>query len=324
MIALHRIKWSGYSSIDLDLIIDCCFDPDSGETSSFLNREAVATDSYRGDYRRIHNFKYNEFFTPKFTFIKRGFGDFSADDYRRLMSWLTSKSTTGVLTAYRDDSEVVEFECIGNWGEIQPYKMANHRTVGVTAVFETTSPWAYSPIKTVTATITQPTILNIECNTDDWDTPVYPKITIEQSNDIVVNVTEDIFHNLRYNNNYIDGTIYRCGDKCYWETINENGNLSQYENDYKNRPLNWFTTSVSLYNETTELETYIKGNTANEKIIIDGANKLITTESKSRSVIGNDFAFKWLPLVRGENKIHIIGNCTITFEWREPIKLGEY
>jgi hypothetical protein len=290
--------------------------------------------------------------------------------------------------------------------------MANHRTVGVTAVFETTSPWAYSPIKTVTATITQPTILNIECNTDAWDTPVYPKITIEQSNDIVVNITKDMADGIFNNNNYIDGTVYHYNGKYYWKNIGDTyytktievtssdtetfvgddvryyipptpvtmlptsinssdienlvitcgsgvfttnyaGNgvvliqgyldtysavasitiackirktsankVVLYENDVNSSQ--FYTTSVSLYNETVELETYVKGNTANETIIIDGTNKLITTESKSRSIIGNDFAFKWLPLVRGENKIHIIGNCTITFEWREPIKLGEY
>ena len=49
-----------------------------------------------------------------------------------------------------------------------------------------------------------------------------------------------------------------------------------------------------------------------------------TTESKARSVIGNDFAWKWLPLAPGGNRIRITGNCTITFEWREPIKIGEF
>jgi hypothetical protein len=182
MIALHRIKYNGYSSIDFDVLCDCAFDSDSGEMSSFLNREAVASDSYRGDFRRIYNFKYNEFFAPKFTFVKKDFSDFTQDEYRRLVSWLTSKSTTSVLTAYRDNSEVVEFEIIGGWGEIQAYKITNHRIIGVTAVFESVTPWALSPIKTITQTITQPTIINIGCHTDDWESPVYPRITIKQLN----------------------------------------------------------------------------------------------------------------------------------------------
>lgn len=322
MLALNRIKYNGYSSVDLDLIVDCAFDGDHGETSSFLNREAVATDSYRGDYRRIHNFKWNEFFAPKFTFIKRDFGDFSAEDYRRLMSWLTSKSTTSVLTAYRDDSEVVEFECIGGWTEIQAYKIANHRTVGVTAVFESIAPWALSPVKTITQTIAQPTILNIKCNTDDWESPIYPKITIQQSNDIIVNITSDMASNIFHNDNYIEGTVYHCNSTYYWKAVDDNGQIVSYTDTANNS--GFYTTSVLLCNETANVKTFIKGNTANETVIVDGANKLVVTENNARSVIGNDFAWKWLPLVYGDNTIRIVGNCTITFEWRDPIKLGEY
>ena len=79
-----------------------------------------------------------------------------------------------------------------------------------------------------------------------------------------------------------------------------------------------------LYNATANVKTYIKGNTANETIIIDGANKLMFTEKDARKVLGNDFAWIWLPLIKGENIIRVVGNCTVTFEWREPIKIGEY
>ena len=322
MISLHRIKYNGYSSVDFDVLCDCAFDSENGEVSSFLNREAVASESYRGDFRRIHNFKHNEFFTPKFTFIKNDFSDFSAEEYRHLVSWLTSKSTTGVLTAYRDDSEVIEFEAIGGWGEIQPYKIANHRTVGVTAVFESVSPYAYSPIKTITQTVTQPTVLNIKCNTDDWESPVYPRITIQQSNDTVVNITSAMASTIFNNDNYIDSTVYHCDGTYYWKAADENGQIVSYTDTANNSGFS--TTSVMLYNETANLKTYIKGNTANETIIIDGANKLMFTEMDGRKILGDNFAWKWLPLIRGDNAIRIVGNCTVTLEWREPIKLGSF
>lgn len=322
MLALNRITYNGFSSVDLNLIIDCAFDSDSGETSSFLNREAVATDNYLGDYRRIHNFKYNEFFAPKFTFIKRDFSDFSASEYRRLVSWLTSKSTTSVLTAYRDASTSVEFEIIGGWTEIQAYKLANSRTVGVTAVFESVTPWALSPIKTVTRTINEPTIINVSCTTDDWESFIYPKITIKQSNNIAVNITSEMATGVFFNDNYIEGTVYHCDGTYYWKAPNDNGELVLHADTTP--PQSWFTTSVLLYNESTDVKTYIKGNTANETIVIDGANKLVFTARNARKVLGNDFAWKWLPLKSGDNNIRVVGNCEITFEWREPIKLGEY
>lgn len=322
MLALNRITYAGFSSVDLNLIIDCAFDSDSGETSSFLNREAIATDSYLGDYRRIHTFKHNEFFAPKFTFIKRDFSDFSASEYRRLVSWLTSKSTASVLTAYRNESDNVEFELIGGWTEIQPYKLANHRTVGVTAVFESVTPWAMSPIRKVEAIITQPTILNIQCNTDEWESFIYPKITIKQSGNIIVDITRDMASMIWNNNNYTEGTVYHCDGIYYWKTLNANGNLSNYMDTTP--PSNWYTTSVVLYNETTDTETYIKGNTANETVVLDGANRLIYTEGNLDRVCGNDFGWKWLPLKMGENVIKVVGNCEITIEWRNVIKLGEY
>jgi hypothetical protein len=321
MIALHKIKYNGYSSIDFDVLCDCAFDSESGEVSSFLNREAVASESYRGDFRRIHNFRYNEFFTPKFTFVKRDFSDFTADEYRRLVSWLTSKSTTSVLTAYRDDSNV-EFEAIGGWGDIQPYKIANHRTIGVTAVFESVSPYALSPIQKRTVVVKHPADLFISCNTDDWESPVYPRITIQQTNDIIVNLTSEMASTLFEHDNYIDGTVYHCNGVYYWKAMDENGQMTYYKDATNTSGFD--TTSVMLHNETANVKTYIKGNTANETIIIDGANKLMFTEKDGRKVLGNDFAWKWLPLVRGYNIVHIVGNCTVTFEWREPIKLGEF
>ncbi len=322
MIALHRVKYAGYSSIDFDVILDCALDSDNGEVSTFLNREVVASERYDGSFRSIHKLKYNEVFAPKFTFIKNNFQEFEYEEHRRLLSWLTSKSTTSVLTAYRDDSECVGFECFGGWTEIQSYKIANNRTIAVTAVFESVSPYAYSPIKTVTQTITQPTILNIKCNTDDWESPVYPKITIKQSNDTVVNITSAMASTIFNNDNYIDGTVYHYDGTYYWRAADQNGQIVSYTDTANNSGL--FTTSVFLYNETANVKTYIKGNTANETVIIDGTNKLIFTEMDSRKVLGNDFSWKWLPLVLGDNAIRIVGNCTVTLEWREPIKISEF
>lgn len=322
MIALHRITYNSYSSVDFNLIVDCSFDSDSGEVSSFLSREAVASESYRGDFRNIHTFRWNEYFAPKFTFIKRDFSDFTVVEYRRLISWLTSKSTTSVLTAYRDDSEVIEFEIIGGWGEIQPYKLANNRTVGVTAVFESTAPYAFSPVKTITHTITHPTVINVRCDTDDYESLVYPQITIQQTNDTVVNITASMASTILQDSNYIDGTVYHYSGTYYWKTVNSNGKIQSYYDTTNTSNID--TTSVYIKNDTLNVDTYIKGNVANETIVLDGANKLITSENGMRSVIGNDFAWKWLPLIYGDNSIKIIGNCTITFKWREPIKLGEF
>ncbi len=199
MIAANRIRWVGVFSNELnmpDLITDCAFDSDNSEVSTYLNREAVASESYDGRNKRTIRMKYTESFSPKFTFIKKGFGDFEPDEVRTLLKYLTSKDTTGLLEAYCDDSNVVSWATIGNWSEIQLYKIANQRTVGVTAVFDSCMPYALSDLYTVTKTITAAdNKITINIDTDD-NKPVYPRVTIQTNgNDIkFINTHTDFFN----------------------------------------------------------------------------------------------------------------------------------
>lgn len=323
MIAINRFKFNNYSSVDFDLITDLCFEGgDNGETSTFLQKEANSSERYDGTFHNVTRYKYNETLNPTIMLIKQGFGDFSMEENRRILAWLTSKHTASWLTVYHDDSEVVSYELLGGFSSVEAYKLGNGRIVGYICQWESVSPYAYSPIKTITQTITSPTVMNIKCNTDEWEAPVYPKITIKQSNDTVVNITSAMASTIFNNDNYIDGTVYHCDGTYYWKAVDDNGQIVSYTNTTNDSGLQ--TTSVMLYNETANVKTYIKGNTANETIIIDGANRVVSTENDSRSVLGNDFAWEWLPLMYGDNKIRIVGNCEITLMWREPIKPGDY
>lgn len=275
MISLNRIRFGGIFSSELnmpDLIMDCAFDSDNSEISTFLTREAVASESYDGRNRRISSFKYTENFAPKFTFIKKGFKDFSQEDVRALLKYLTSKDTTGLLEAYNDDSNVISWASIGNFSEIQLYKIANKRVVGVTAVWDSISPFAFSDLYTVTKTITATdNKITINIDTDD-NKPVYPRVTIQTSSADVkfVNKHTDLLNN----------------SKSY--------------------------SSLELAN-----------NNSGEKIIVDGANKIISSSSTKR-IFGDDFNWVWLELHDGKNELTIEGNCTVTIEYREVRKIGEY
>ena len=156
MIAPNRIKYAGVFSNELnipDLIMDVALDSDDGETATYLNRESVASESYDGRYKRIHKFKYTETFSPKFTFMKSNFGDFEMDEVRFVLKWLTSKDTTALLETYYDYSNVVGWASIGGWTEIQTFKLANNRTIAITATWDSISPFAMSDLYTVTKTI---------------------------------------------------------------------------------------------------------------------------------------------------------------------------
>lgn len=275
MVSPHRIKYNRIFSNELnmpDLIMCVAFDSDNGETPTFLKREAVASESHDGRYKRIHGFKYTETFAPKFTFMKQDFGDFTIDEVRIVLKWLTSKDTTALLETYYDDSSVVSWASIGGWVDLQTHKLANNRTVAITAVWDSVSPFAFSDLYTITKTITEEdNKITINIDTDD-NKPVYPRVTIQT-----------------------------------------NGNNITFINEHTD----FFNVSKS-YNS---LE--LKNNASEEKIIVDGANKILSSSSTKR-IFGDDFNWVWLELYDGKNEITVNGTCDVTLEWREVRKVGEY
>ena len=205
MISAQRIEWGNLDSLEFDLITCLSFDGDNGNTSSFLNQDGISTEYYDG-HRTIHRAKTNEYFNPTFTFLKEGFGDFSVEDQRRVLSWLSS-SKPGWLNVYQDDSNVISFRCFGIWESIELYKLGNSRVVGFVVSFASTHAHAFSrpmtwpqnidslpeyeyqKINSITPENTQ---FTIECETDEYGKVLYPKITIKyNSEDIYFPVSSD-------------------------------------------------------------------------------------------------------------------------------------
>ena len=334
MIAPYRISWNGYSSRDFDVLTELAFDGDSGETNTFLNRQAVVSETYDGSLKRGHTYKWNEALAPKITFIKEDFGDFSQSENRKMLTWLTGKKTAGFLSIYHDDSEVISYEILGNWTEIQQYKLGNGRIVGYTAVFESLTPYAFSALQTVTKDVSDPSdnTFPINLETDDPENAVFPKVTIQQ--DIVTSVVE-IDHAMTDQDEWQEGTVYHyaAGNQYYWVDVNgtkqtQSTNTSGIE-----------TTGIVITNTYADdnqishrVTTKVKNNTKGEIVILDGANKVISS-SRTTRIFDEDFYgsfddsfvhWNWLPLYKGKNEIKVIGNCTVKIEYRYPIKCGEY
>jgi hypothetical protein len=425
MVSPHKIKFNQISSEELnviDLIMCVAFDSDNGETSTFLGREAVASESYDGRYKNVTRYKYNELFSPRFTFMKKNFGNFTMEEVRQVLKWLTSLDTASLLNVYYDDSEVVSWSAVGGWTEINTYKLANNRTVGITAVFEAVTPYALSRLYTATKTITATdNKLTIDIDTDD-NKPVYPKITIQEKG-LVVNLPTNVsFNNINDMAGYVENTIYHnesdgyyyykaftptfmqgptlpdyvnwttveanrkytnadifatntfyhyeYEDMYYWkkdgvfyeeptrpvygdwktkdgtkvytasDTFEEKTIYSYNNNYYWMAPYSFYksntlpsltTTSVKIINQhynffnqpSTPVTMVVKNNTSTEKIVIDGANR-IPWSTNTRRIFGSDFDWNWLPLYDGKNELTVEGNCTVTLEWREVRKVGEF
>ena len=278
MVSPQKIKYNGvFSDIglgDLDIIFDVAFDSDNGTTSSYLNRSAIASESHDGRYKNTTKYKYDELFSPQFTIVKKDFSDFTQEQVRRVLKYLTSTDKPALLEVYYDgESNVVDWACIGGWISIETYKIANSRTIGIVAQFEAVTPFAFSDIYTVTKTISSSTDNKITINIDTDDNhPVYPRIIIQESGTGV-----------KFINKHID-----------------------------------FFNQAKIYESVA-----LTNNTPGEKIIIDGANKIISS-SHTKRIFGDDFNWQWLELYDGKNEITIDGNCEVTLEYRAVIKIGEY
>ena len=474
MISPYRIKYAGIASNELnipDLITCVAIDSDNGESSSFLNRESVASESYDGRYKRIHQMKYTEVFAPKITFMKSDFKDFSMEDVRAVMKWLTMKDTTALLEVFYDDSNVVSWASIGGFVELQTYKLANNRTIAITATWDSISPFAFSDLyaptqnvatkintimhywtsttvsgatapqylftnvrepkigtevysvpRAITNTVidapmtfygaisvvnddgsyrvndtvlrltynntktkrTYSNKITIDIDTDD-NKPVYPRITINHgystTSTVVPHAVVPLLPHITFGGlvdmqNYVENTVYYNEVKniYYWKTsepvwrseatkpnyegwvivevtrayTNEDtyasntfyhyadGNMYYWIDPYNfhssDKNPNLQTTSVKITNQhydffgqpSDPVVMIVKNNTPTEKIVMDGANKIVSTDRTGR-IFGDDFVnWQWLELYDGKNEITIEGDCEVTLQYRTVIKCGEF
>lgn len=375
MVSAQKIKYNGVFSNeglgDLEIVLDVAFDSDNGAMSSYLNRSAVAAESHDGRYKNTTKYKYDELFSPQFTIVKKDFSDFTQEQIRRLLKYLTSTDKPTLLEVYYDgESDEVDWACIGGWTNIETYKIANSRTVGVIAQFEAITPYVTSKLYSVTKTISSPTNISIDIDTDD-NKPVCPRITIKHGyNNVshaIINIPNDVEYDIY--SDMVPNTVYFNGSTYYWKSdipafcvgsvapdynwttvtretayteadeIEEN-TIYYYTSDKKYRWIDPYTfkaseedpklnlTSVRFINRHEDrpdelIVTTVKNNTPTENVVLDGANKIVSSD-RIRRIFGDDFNLQHLELYDGKNEITIEGNCEVTLEWREVRKIGEY
>jgi hypothetical protein len=169
----------------------------------------------------------------------------------------------------------------------------------------------------------------VYCNdtTHYWKTsePVWRSATTAPNYDgwATVEVTRAYTEDDAYANNtfyhYADINMYYWVDPYSFHEASEDPNLQ--------------TTSVKITNKYYDVTgqvvvgsaiMIVKNNAPTEKIIVDGSNKVISSSSTKR-IFDDDFVnWTWLPLYDGKNELTVEGNCTVTLEYREVRKVGEY
>lgn len=188
MIAPKKILWNGLSSIEMGCRTELAFDADDGATESYLNRESVSSDNHDGSLRKVHMYRYSDVLSSQITFIKEDCTDFSRDENRKMLSWLTSKKTSGILSIFYENGDYAEYELIGNFVEVEQQKMANGRVVGYVCTFECVSPYAYSLVHTLSYDINNSSSFVIKSHSDELESYIHPKITIKTTSatDVVI------------------------------------------------------------------------------------------------------------------------------------------
>lgn len=361
MVAPYRIKFRGQTNIDFDLLCDLSFDSDHGNTDSFLAKESMSSNVYDGSRRNVHGYRYTDVMNVSFTLIKRDYTDITDRERRKIIAWLTGSNKVEELTIYKDDSEVVSYRLLGGFTNIEHYKMANNRDVGVVATFEHIAPYAYSPVKTRTINVPKDgQSIIIKCRTDVYEKPLYPKIQVTIGDSLYLPITKDpmrddayeMLDNIvyKFNNTYYvkvngqkqtvsgifatnienqtpdlstNGKYYLCStDRYIYKGILNDQNIPAWEKISKVGA--GFVIKNTFYENGQDitLTSSVIDCYENEVITLDGDNKLIASSETPMRIIGDSFNWEWIYFVPGENHIEIAGDCTVTFQWVEPIKIG--
>lgn len=140
------------------------FDADSGESETGLSTESIYTASYDGTSRNLYGTKYTGAEPIRITVIKQDGSDFSIKDNRRALKWLTGAKTDSWLDLYIGDE--MKYRVRGHVQNVLQYKM-DARIVGLTIVFESASPFAFSSPQVISAAIDNTKKITISNDTDD-------------------------------------------------------------------------------------------------------------------------------------------------------------
>lgn len=140
------------------------FDPDNGETDSYLEKDQIYSDSYDGTKRILYGTKYSSVANPVITVIKQDGTLFSLEEIRAAYKWLTGNKSSSWLDLYVDDE--VTYRLLTTIQNVKPYKQ-DARTIGLNIYCESLSPWGYSPVQTISQSIIGEETITINNLSDD-------------------------------------------------------------------------------------------------------------------------------------------------------------
>lgn len=239
MIAAKKIKFRNQESSEFNVLTDLAFDSDNGEIETYLNRTGVASETYNGAFKRVYGYKWDDVLAPTITFIKDDYSDFTPEENERILDWLTGAESAEFMDVYKEGENCsAEFAycLLGNFVEVNQYKITNDRVIGYVAKFECVTPWAFSELKTEEATLKAFNTYTIQNITDK----TYPKITIKilsGGEGVTLTIKNNIYNQSTLRNTEITSEIVNCYNSetltidCANKVISSNQNTGRIIGD---------------------------------------------------------------------------------------------
>lgn len=164
-------------STKYDLITNIAFSEDTGfsQMSTATAVEAITSDKYDGT-KIDYSSRYTEQIELQITMIKKDYSDFSRDEKRAILRWLSSHKQASWLSLYdEDESEIIQF--FGRFASVEE-KTADSRTVGFFATFVSPFPYGFSPLREIEQEFIGSETIRINNDTDATDEYVCPYFVI--------------------------------------------------------------------------------------------------------------------------------------------------
>lgn len=175
---------------------------DSGEVDSYLSQEAIYSDSPRGTKRTLYGTKYNSVALMQFTVMRPNGAEFSIEKTREINRWLTGSNQYSWMDLYVGDEVKYRMHCFIQ--DVRPYKV-DSRIVGFVITAESSSPWCYSSLQTISQGLNGTETLQINNLSDDLYTYTDVRTVFQNSTGESLTITNNalgdttVINNLKAN-----------------------------------------------------------------------------------------------------------------------------
>lgn len=317
-------NYLGKNSADEGYIL-VAFEPDEGFKDTFLDMDQISEDYYDGTKKFLYGTRYNSTASVNITIVKMDGTDWSIDDNRKALRWLTGARTASWLDLcpYKHETLgwISSYSFLGTVKSPQQYKL-DGRVVGLSFEFASITPWAYSSEQVFDRSIEQALIV------DGNGVLTAKEISVDENGVLCNSATPGV------------GACFCVDDKgvLYVENIiialidNQTDDLYSYiylDIEFINDTCKY----LEIRNETLGEITRVENLNLKEKVDITGRqfiiaytkNQLTDEWENKQRIFGDDFNFVWPRLAPGLNNFVIEGNGNgnAKFKYRYPMKVGD-